>query len=267
MTLHYSEAGNPEGETILFLHGAGMAGWSWQEVTAGLAQYHSIVIDLPGHGLSHDIQATSLVEMADICAEFIRTVFPSKKVHLVGLSLGGIITIEMLQHHADIIQSAVISGVNAIPLSTMTRMMVHASTFIMKTDFFIRQNAKMFQLDEEASQAYFDGMKQLDMTTMKAILPEIMAYEPADKIRQINIDIPCLFVAGGSEDSINIESVSILANSINDSVGTLAPNLHHGWSGEDPHLFADMVHQWIDSKSVAEGLQIVVDKRKEASLI
>ena len=263
MALHYSEAGNPEGETVIFLHGAGMAGWSWQDITARLPQYHSIAIDLPGHGLSNGSQAKSLTEMGDICAEFIRRIAPNEKVHLVGISLGGMTTIEMLQHHQDIIKSAVISGVNAITLPYMMRMMVHASTLILKNSFFIRQNAKMFQLDEEASQAYFDSMKQLDMTTFKAILPEIVTYEPSAKLSELNIDIPCLFVAGGSEEGINVESVDILANAVNNSVGTLAPNLHHGWVAEDPNLFADMIQQWIDSKAVAEGLQILVDKRKE----
>lgn len=266
MTLHYSEAGNPEGETIIFLHGAGMAGWSWQDTTARLPQYRSIALDLPGHGLSHMVQATSLVEMGDICADFIRTIAPNEKVHLVAISLGGMITIEMLQHHIDIIESAVISGVNAITLPYMMRLMVNASTLLMKNNFFIRQNAKMFQLDEEASNAYFDSMKQLDMQTFRAILPEIVTYEPSEKMSHLNIDVPCLFVAGGDEEGINVASVSLLANAVNNSVGTLAPELHHGWVAEDPDLFADMIQQWIDTTSVAEGLQIVVDKRKEQAV-
>lgn len=266
MTLHYIETGNPDGETIVFLHGAGMAGWSWHDVTTRLPQYRSIVVDLPGHGLSNHIQITSLQGMAQVTADFVADIAPKNKAHIVGLSLGGITAIEMMQHRPEVIESAIVSGANAIALPLMMRLMTQASKLLIKNDFFIRQNARMYQLDEEASQAYFISMKQLDMTTFNNILPEILSYEPAKNLREFNLDIPALFVAGAKEEAINVKSVSLLANSLNYSVGTVAPDLHHGWSGENPDLFANMVDQWVSSKEVADGLDIVVDKRSETQL-
>lgn len=266
MTLHYTATGNPDGKTIVFLHGAGMASWSWHEVTTRLPHYHSISIDLPGHGDSNHIQATSLAAIAEITANSVAEIAPHGKAHIVGLSLGGITTIEMMQHRPEVIESAIISGANAIQLPLINRIMVQASKLIIKNDFFIRQNAKMFQLDEDSSQAYFTSMKQMDMTTFNNILPEILSYEPAEKLREHDINIPTLFVAGAKEEAINVQSVRLLADALNHSVGVLAPDVHHGWSGENPDLFADMVHQWISSNDIADGLDVVIDKRSERQL-
>mgnify|MGYP000329900779 CR=1 FL=1 len=262
--LHFVESGNPDGKTIVYLHGSGMAAWSWNDVTEQLPQYHNIAVDLPGHGLSNEIRANSLSDMAQIVADFIAETVPGGKAHVVGLSLGGITTIEMMQHRPEVIKSAVMSGVNAMPLPFMMKMMVNVSKMVIKQDFFIRMNAKMFQLEGNAEKAYFESMKRLDMQTFNKLLPEILDYQPADNLR--NVEIPALFVAGGAEDKINVESVSILADAMPDAAGVLAPDVHHGWSGENPVLFADMIQQWIESKSLADGLDIKADKRRQLEM-
>ncbi|MEM9952655.1 MAG: alpha/beta hydrolase [Chloroflexota bacterium] len=261
MSLHYTEQGNLTGEAILYLHGSGMAGWSWQDVISRLPQYHNIAVDLPGHGASHTIQAQTLNDMAQSVADFIVETIPNRKVHIVGLSLGGIITLELLRYRPDLVTSAVVSGVNAIPLPFMTKLMVQLMMPLMKNDFFIRQNASMFQLDDESSALYFDSMKQLDMTTLKSIMPEIVNYSPAEQLRGIHV--PILFVAGNEEQNINVESVALLANAMEQAVGVLAPNMHHGWSGENPVLFAEMIKKWIANKEIASGLDVMVDKHQQ----
>ena len=237
MSLHFVESGNSGGEPIVFLHGAGLASWSWHDVINRLSGYHCIAVDLPGHGDSNHIPAESLGEMAARVADFITDTVPGGKAHVVGLSLGGITTIEMMRYRPDVIKSAVVSGVNAIPLPFMTRLMVRLTQPLLKSDFFIKQNARLLQMDEHSTQLYFNSMKQLDVKTLGNVMPEILNYAPAENLH--GIDVPVLFVAGSSEDRINVESVSILGNAMDFAAGVLAPELHHGWSGENPELFAD----------------------------
>ncbi len=263
MTLHYTELGNFEGETIVYLHGAGLAGWSWQDIMTRLPQYHNMAVDLPGHGDSHTIQARTFADMAHYVADLIADVMPHGKANVVGISLGGMTTLALLEHRPEVVSSVVVSGVNAIPLPFMTKMMTRAMIPVIKSNFVIRQNAKMFQLDEEASAAYFTSMKQLDLETFKNLLPEIFNFAPAEQLRDINH--PTLVVAGSQEEKINVKSVSLLANAMNNAVGVLAPDLHHAWSAENPKLFADMVHQWISSQEIATGLDLVVDKGQQVA--
>lgn len=261
MPLHYIESGNPDGEIVIFLHGAGLASWSWQDVTHYLTDYRCIAVDLPGHGNSNQVQASSLAEMTDITANFIKRLTSPSNVHLVGISLGGIITTEIIRRYPHLIYRAVVSGVNAIPLPVMTRMLVNFTMLFVKNDFMIRQNARMFQLDEEASQAYYESMKQLDLPTLKAVMSEILSYAPSTQVDKANV--PTLFVAGGNEQAINVDSVKVLSQVVEHSIGAIVPNVGHAWSVEDPKLFASMIQQWIEETEVVSELEVVIDNRQK----
>lgn len=55
MDIHYAEAGDPEDDDLVLLHGINAAGSSgeWRELFSGLAEeYHVVAPDLPGFGLS-----------------------------------------------------------------------------------------------------------------------------------------------------------------------------------------------------------------------
>lgn len=73
------------GPDLALLHGWGLNGAVWQNIRDALAENFTLhLIDLPGHGQSADVAATTLDEMS----EAINKVLPDK-THLLGWSLGG----------------------------------------------------------------------------------------------------------------------------------------------------------------------------------
>ena len=52
MSLFLRESGPVSAPTIVFLHGGGVSGWSWQSQIEAFPDYHLLVPDLPEHGRS-----------------------------------------------------------------------------------------------------------------------------------------------------------------------------------------------------------------------
>ena len=90
MGLHVRESGPAWAPTILFLHGGGQSGQSWQPVVERLHQYRCLTPDLPDHGQSVDEGPFDMARAAAAVADIIRPRVDGGRVLLVGHSLGGL---------------------------------------------------------------------------------------------------------------------------------------------------------------------------------
>ena len=91
LSLAYSEYGNENGKTLLFLHGFGESQKTWRFLVPQLAKkYHLVLVDLKGFGESPKIKddAYSVYDHAKIVAKFMEQK-GLKNVNIVAHSLGG----------------------------------------------------------------------------------------------------------------------------------------------------------------------------------
>ena len=72
MSLYIKETGKNKDETIIFLHGDGIAGWMWDEQLRAFSDYHCIVPDLPGHGKSAEVKPSTVQSAADMIIDIIK---------------------------------------------------------------------------------------------------------------------------------------------------------------------------------------------------
>lgn len=91
-----------KGRTIVFLHGFLCNHRVWRTYTEHLTdKFRVICIDLPGHGKSDSIGYLHSMElMADCIYELLRSI-KARKVHLVGHSMGGYISLAFLEKYPD----------------------------------------------------------------------------------------------------------------------------------------------------------------------
>jgi pimeloyl-ACP methyl ester carboxylesterase len=99
--LYFRESGAAAAPTIVFLHGGGASGWTWLPAVERLSEYHALVPDLPEQGRSQDSGPLSIPRAARLVADLIRERAHGGKVHLVGLSLGAQIGVELLATSPD----------------------------------------------------------------------------------------------------------------------------------------------------------------------
>jgi pimeloyl-ACP methyl ester carboxylesterase len=97
-TIHYADFGG-EGPTIVLVHGLGGSHLNWLPVGPTLARHgHVVALDLPGFGRSkRSPRGTRVSVMGKALARFMDAMSPDP-VHLVGNSMGGLLSI--LEGHA-----------------------------------------------------------------------------------------------------------------------------------------------------------------------
>src|SRR5690606_6637112 len=109
----YSESSFTEAEPILFIHGLGASRWMWWQQESAFSDRQLIMVDLPGHGKSATIPWVSLTDTA---AQIAHQVIKDRAVHVVGLSLGGHVALELAKHCPEKVLSLFISGITVKPL-------------------------------------------------------------------------------------------------------------------------------------------------------
>lgn len=110
--LHYEEYG--QGSPVLLLHGLGSSTLDWENQKNALAEHYKVIIfDLRGHGRSDaPKQKYSMAGFADDVLALLAHL-EIEKVHLVGISMGGMVAFQLAVDHPDRLLS--LSVVNSSP--------------------------------------------------------------------------------------------------------------------------------------------------------
>ena len=131
VNIHYVAAGPTyskalTGPTFIFLHGFPEYWQTWHNQLVYFSKEHHVIApDLPGYNLSDKPQDVSFYQLPNLIkfmANFIETVSPSEKVHLIAHDWGGAIAWPLAAFYPQLIEKLVI--INAAHPSTFTREMI-----------------------------------------------------------------------------------------------------------------------------------------------
>jgi 3-oxoadipate enol-lactonase len=100
---------------VLLLHGVGGGSGAWPAQLASLAAagYRAVSWDMPGYGASPAIAPYDMAGLADSALALIRALRAdgrTRRVAVVGHSMGGMVAQEMMLKNPELIQSLVLSG-------------------------------------------------------------------------------------------------------------------------------------------------------------
>lgn len=243
--LHFSTRGRDSGPIIVFLHAVGISSWMWQSVVEHLPEFESILIDLPGHGQSRDIPWIDIEDSANKIDEIISKIRDDRDVHLVGLSLGAYVGLKLLTLRPDMFSTAMLSGLHAGGMQNkwLMKAMSYIVAPLATRPAFARKNARMLGGDD----------LDLDAFVVEAVKTRAAAFRRAS-IDVVNFEAPLsldsiksrtLLVAGGNEHPLILQSLGRLHQRIPGSVSVTVPGVGHGWSGEKPLLFAQILKDHI----------------------
>ena len=100
--------------TVVFIHGAGFDHSTWALHTRWFAHhgYSVLAPDLPGHGRSAGPSLGSIAEMADWTAALLDAA-GAAKAHLIGHSMGSLISLETAARHPDKVSALSLIGTAA----------------------------------------------------------------------------------------------------------------------------------------------------------
>lgn len=251
MTLSVREFGDPSASTIVFLHGAGVAGWMWEPQVKVLGpRFRCLVPDLPGHGQSHTLPWISIPDAAARVADLIRE-RANGQAHIVGLSLGAQVAMQLLNDAPEVVDHAVLSGLRLIH-SKMLERMTGLTTALMKFDFLVRASARS-TVPKGYVERFVADAKRMSPANLQKAGDDSIRFELPPNLA--NAVAPTLAVAGEKELSLVKDSLPVVVKALPRAQARIAPKVGHVWNMEAPGLFSRMVEAWVTDQALPEELR------------
>lgn len=239
------ESGPDTAPTILFLHGGGVSGWMWDDVTRNLGDFHCLVPDLPGHGPGAGNRLFSIAEAIDEVADLITHRAHGAKAHVVGLSLGAQVLVAFLPVHPGLVLRAVISGalVRPLPGAWLINAMMALYGPFKDMPLMIRANMKSYDVPVKYYEQFAADTKQLTTSGFAALIAANMTFSlPAGLDR---VTMPVLVTAAEREYRLMKRSARTLAATLPDAIAMMPEYVGHNWPLEAPGRFAQVVRAWV----------------------
>lgn len=202
--LYYEITGH--GQNILFIHGLGSSTRDWEmQIPTFFKNYQTITFDLRGHGQSQKPSGPySMSLFAKDTAELIKSLGIAP-VHVVGISLGGMIAFQLAVDYPELIKKLVIvnSGPEVVVRTLKDRWQVFLRFAIVRLLGMRKMgevlSKRLFPKDEHAEirQMFVERWAENDIRSYLNTLRAIVGWSVADKIHTINL--PTLVVAADGD--------------------------------------------------------------------
>ncbi|WP_203339520.1 alpha/beta fold hydrolase [Planococcus beijingensis] len=242
--LNFSETEANENEPILFIHGIGASRWMWWQQEKAFSDYPIILVDLPGHGKSVSTPWISLMGTTDLIA---KDVLKNRAAHVVGISLGGHIALELAKQYPEKVLSAFISGIT-VTLMHFQFFLKLQSRIVQRgihNDRYLHKIAReYYRLPADKTADFITNYQLLTSETYETIWKEIMQFHLDQSYGKIAA--PCMFAAGDQESRGILEAVDLAPKLIPNSVGRLVPGAQHAWPVQKAPEFNRLLREWLD---------------------
>jgi pimeloyl-ACP methyl ester carboxylesterase len=269
LLIHYRSSGEVAVQSILFLHGGGVAGWMWDPVVARLADYHCLVADLPEHGASMEVRPFSMQLAAEQAVELIRARAHDSKAVVVGLSEGAQVVVQMLSTQPEGIMKAVVSSALLLPMPAsgwLSSAWLLAWTYRLsvppfrKSDWWMRLNMKYAAaIPESAFPQYQANFQQMTESQFVNLILANQHFRMPKNLSQVAV--PTLVLAGKREYAVMKESARQLATALPNAQARLVDlgkgtslAKEHNWAMNAPDLFAATLRAFTTGQELPKGL-------------
>jgi pimeloyl-ACP methyl ester carboxylesterase len=273
MALYVDMSGPRNADSIVFLHGGGAGAWMWKRQMELFSDFHCLVPDLPEHDHSSAIRPFAISKVAENVADLIQTNAHGGIAHVVGLSLGAQVGVEMLKVAPDKVRSAFLSSpllksppgsglgfYNAGILRWSYRVFIAP---FRNWDWWIKLNMKY---SAGIPMKFYPQFKRVFQTLTEDAWTHITIENSKFRIPSglEKIETPVLAVAGAHEYRAMKDSIKLLAQALPNGNGYFL-NLpeksgmaaSHNWALTTPDLFAQSVRAWITGKPLPHELILI----------
>lgn len=223
------EFGKQNTDTILLLHGGGLAWWNYRDVARKLAErYHVVIPVLDGHP-GCDAPFSTIEENARRLISCIDTHFGGQILAIGGLSLGGQIAVEMLSRRPDICRYALIESALVKPMK-LTHALI-GPTFgmsysLIRQKWFAKLQADYLGIPKTLFEDYYRDTCAISKVDMIAFLKASSMYTIKPGLSETRAKVK--IVAGAREQKNIRDSAMLLDRAIPESSMELLPGLRHG---------------------------------------
>ncbi len=256
--MYYVETGNQNGQTIVFIHGGGMAGWMWKKQWEAFQDYHLLIPDLPDHGKSKNDGAIDIQDSAERIAALIREKANGGRAHVVGHSLGAKIIVQLLATHPELVNRAVVASAlfRSMPLlNMMLNMPAYRMTVrMLKNKTIMDMQARQFGFPDADYEENFKLEAAGETVEMlERIYTQLHKYQKLPQGLD-RAEAPTLILCGEKEPSAMRQSALDLAKALPNGRAYVVCGGKHNFPWAQHEAFNHAVRAWLTGLSVDHPL-------------
>jgi pimeloyl-ACP methyl ester carboxylesterase len=271
MAIYIKESGSATAPTILFIHGGGGGGWVWRPQVEKLTEYHCVMPDLPEQGLSLNEKPFTIKQSAELMAEVIKEHAHNGKAHVVGISEGAQVLVELLSIAPELVDHAIVCGALVRPVfgSWLLRPLIVKLIFLLtiqpikSSDIWIRRNMKKLTgIPEIYYPEYKQSFINQNSSAFTNVVSENLRYRLPSGLE--NVKSQTLVIVGKNEHKAMLDSARDIASAIPGAEAykvTHARNMtaaqEHNWNLTAPRLFNETVGAWLADQSLPNELKLL----------
>lgn len=250
-------------ETVVMIHILYSCHLEWKQVWPKLAEYHLLIPDMPCHSNSKGVcrrEDFSIDICVDHIAAMIRKHAHDGRAHLVGLSTGGFVTMELMRRYPELVRTAFVAG--AWPpmgirasLANNPRLTYAALWSILHSpgSIFFKASGLSgeYQNDELLREIKGNGSARLIRGFCRYL---------SDCENKLDLDgsgIRMCFAIATKGDNVTdaLHAASVLKSRGNNVRAFAVQDAIHAWNLQLPLLFGQAIRSWIEGRPMPQELQ------------
>ncbi|MEG0213333.1 MAG: alpha/beta hydrolase [Glutamicibacter sp.] len=241
-------------KTLVFLHGGNVGNWSWDPQVLAFGDCNILTLHLPAFGARFEETWDGLESAADDVAALIADEVSEGGVHLVGISLGGVIALHVAARHPELVDSVLITGTPVTGVGQAARAFQRMQLKLIGSEWFWRFQAGAYGMVDDERELFTEHGVKLKAENMRAIMDEMDPGGLPQKLGSYRG--PVLALAGAKEPKVVQKSFDALRARLPQVITRVVPGMHHQWNIENPILFNSVLRKWISDAGLH---QILVD--------
>lgn len=257
--LPHTEYNSQAKATIILVHGAFSSRDEWDLVTPHLKdEYHLLLPDLPGHGKSRGMAPFSKQTASAMLARLIREKAHNSKAHVIGLSLGAHVAIDLASCYPEVVDSVFVSGFVQLSPS-LSPYLPYGIWLMIRSENVVPRRLVSWLMDGADSG---DGAESESTPCTLALCRAVVDAQSGSKWPS-SWPAKTLIVAAikrgivPSDDSPqDAKRLAEIGRQSNE--GTFAvshADMRHPWNRQAPLLFAESAKAWFERKEISPGFK------------
>ncbi|MGO2053991.1 alpha/beta hydrolase [Arthrobacter sp. MYb211] len=235
-------------QTLVFLHGGNVGNWSWDPQVLAFGDYNVLTLHLPAFGARSEETWQGLDSAADDVAALIADEVSEGGVHLVGMSLGGVIALHVAARHPELIDSLLLTGTPVTGVPAAARAVNRMQLKLIGSEWYWRFQAGAYGMVDDERELFTEHGVMLKPENLRAIMDDL---DPGGVPERLSAYTgPVLALAGGKEPKLVQKSFAALREELGQAVTRVVPGMHHQWNIENPLLFNSVVRRWITDSTI-----------------
>lgn len=241
-------------QTLVFLHGGNVGNWSWDPQVLAFGDFNILTLHLPAFGARFEETWDGLESAADDVAALIADEVSEGGVHLVGMSLGGVIALHVAARHPELVESVLITGTPVTGVSQAARAVNRMQLKLIGSEWYWRFQAGAYGLVDDERELFTEHGVKLRAENMRAIMDDL---DPGGLPEKLGAYAgPVLALVGAKEPKVVQKSFAALREKLPQAKTRVVPGMHHQWNIENPLLFNSVLRRWISDSGLHQILLV-----------